>query len=88
MNWQVKLSNKSIKALANINLPDKIKLLNFIDKLPNVENPRSYGSPLTGKLKGLWRYRVGNYRLICELKDQELVILIVMLGHRKQIYKK
>ena len=56
--------------------------------LDGIENPRSIGKALTGQYKGLWRYRVGNYRIICNIIDNELVILAIEIGHRKEIYKK
>ncbi|MGN7291961.1 type II toxin-antitoxin system RelE family toxin [Rhizobium sp. SAFR-030] len=49
-------------------------------------NPRHYGKPLTGSLKGRWRFRVGDYRLICRIKDAEVVVLVIDLGHRRHIY--
>jgi len=53
-----------------------------------MNNPRSKGKALSGNLKGLWRYRVGDYRVICQIIDNEVVILVVELGHRKEIYRK
>jgi mRNA interferase RelE/StbE len=50
-------------------------------------NPRLSGKALQGDLKGLWRYRVGNYRLIAQIKDNELIILVIEIGHRKEVYK-
>lgn len=50
-------------------------------------NPRSSGKALQGEFKGLWRYRIGDYRVICQIKDKELVILVIDLAHRKDIYK-
>ena len=88
MNWTVKLSKKSVKVLAKINKIDRQKILQFINEvLPSLDNPRNQGKALKGGLR-LWRYRIGSYRLICEIKDQELVIVVVTLGHRKQVYKK
>jgi mRNA interferase RelE/StbE len=45
------------------------------------------GKPLTGSLKGYWRYRVGDYRIICELRDEELLILVIEIAHRREVYK-
>jgi len=87
MNWTIKLSKKSVKNLAKINKVDRQKNLQFINEiLPSLDNPRNQGKALKGGLK-LWRYRMGNYRLICEIKDQELIIVVVTLGHRKGVYK-
>lgn len=54
--------------------------------LLNIDNPRSSGKALQGDLKGLWRYRVGDYRLITQIHDNELVILVIEIGHRKDVY--
>ncbi|MDO4198675.1 MAG: type II toxin-antitoxin system RelE/ParE family toxin [Erysipelotrichaceae bacterium] len=61
----------------------------WIDKnLKNCTDPRIHGKALTGNLKGLWRYRIGDYRLICRIEDEKLVILALNIGHRKEIYRK
>ncbi|MDR2149070.1 MAG: type II toxin-antitoxin system RelE/ParE family toxin [Tannerella sp.] len=63
-------------------------IANYIrKKLVNIENPRSIGKPLKGNLQGLWRYRIGDYRLICQIQDQKLIILAVEIAHRKEVYK-
>nr|WP_137154523.1 type II toxin-antitoxin system RelE/ParE family toxin [Rhizobium sp. FKL33] len=46
------------------------------------------GKPLTGDLGGLWRYRVGDYRIICELRDAQLFVLVVTVDHRKDVYRR
>ena len=56
----------------------------------NIENtidPRIHGKTLPGNKKGLWRYRIGNYRLIVEIQDDQLIVLILTFGHRRDIYK-
>lgn len=55
--------------------------------LMNCDNPRKTGKALKGAYDGLWRYRIGDYRIICEIQDQELSILALTVGHRKNIYK-
>jgi mRNA interferase RelE/StbE len=76
----------------NIKKMDKhqAKLIkNWIDKnLNNMIDPRSKGKALTGTLLGLWRYQIGNYRLIAEIKDNELLIILIDIAHRKDVYKK
>ena len=54
--------------------------------LEGCSNPRALGKALVGNHKGRWRYRIGDYRLICEIKDEELVILAISVGHRSSIY--
>lgn len=55
--------------------------------LSNCEDPRSFGKALTANLSGYWRYRIGDYRLIVEIVDSELVIVAVNIGHRSDIYE-
>ena len=59
----------------------------FIDRLAQRENPRSIGKSLTGNLAGLWRYRVGDYRLIARIEDERLVIVMVRIEHRSKVYR-
>ena len=56
--------------------------------LVDCNDPRQHGKGLTANRVGEWRYRIGDYRLICEIKDNELVILALSVGHRREIYKK
>lgn len=55
--------------------------------LEGCANPRAQGKALSANLKGLWRYRIGNYRLVCRIEDYRLVILAVSVGHRRSVYK-
>ena len=60
----------------------------WIEKnLVSCENPRVHGKGLTSNFSGLWRYRIGDYRIICDIQDEELVILALTVGHRREIYK-
>lgn len=56
-------------------------------KLVDSTDPRKHGKGLTGSLSGAWRYRIGNYRLIANIDDNTVTILILEIGHRKEIYK-
>ncbi|MCY3738863.1 MAG: type II toxin-antitoxin system RelE/ParE family toxin [Gemmatimonadaceae bacterium] len=57
------------------------------DRVAGLEDPRSLGRGLTGPLGGLWRYRVGNYRVICDIRDRGLRILVVRIGARDSVYR-
>ena len=59
----------------------------FVLQLKNLENPRSRGKALVGNLSHLWRYRVADYRLICDIQDEKILVTILRIGHRKEIYK-
>jgi mRNA interferase RelE/StbE len=56
------------------------------ERIATAENPRRFGKPLTGDLKDLWRYRVGNYRMVASIEDDRFVVLIVTVGHRREVY--
>ncbi len=56
------------------------------ERIATVEDPRRFGRPLTGDLKGLWRYRVGNYRIVAAIEEDRFVVLIVTVGHRREVY--
>jgi len=63
------------------------RLRAFVEqRLARLDHPRQIGRPLKGQ--DLWRYRVGDFRVICEIRDQELVILVVLIGDRKRVYRK
>jgi len=66
------------------------KLINaWISKhLESADDPRSLGKPSTANRAGQWRYRIGDYRLLCLIKDNELIILVIKVGHRRDVYKK
>jgi mRNA interferase RelE/StbE len=65
------------------------RLLEFMDeRVVPKSNPRSIGHALTGPMKGAyWRYRVGDYRIICEIQDDVLCVLVIEIGHRKEVYR-
>ena len=56
-------------------------------EVSQLDDPRSMGKGLTGNLAGLWRYRVGDYRIICDIEDGVLLILVVDVAHRREVYK-
>ena len=87
MIYHVKLSNQAIKDLKKMDKRIASELKKWIgNNLDNCINPRRMGKALTGSLYGLWRYRVGNYRIVCEILDNELVILLIKVKHRKDVY--
>lgn len=58
----------------------------ILKNLEGCENPRQHGKGLTANRSGQWRYRVGDYRIIAEIQDAEIIILVLEVGHRKEIY--
>ena len=78
-----KTAKKSLEKLDN-NIQKRI--LDFLSDLETLENPRIKGKPLKGELKEYWRYRVGDYRILSKIIDNELIIMVIDIGHRKNIY--
>lgn len=88
MPWTIKFESIALKELKKLEKPIRYRVERFLDELANSQNPRAKGIALQGeRYKGLWRYRVGDYRLICQIKDQEVIILVLEIGHRKEIYR-
>ncbi len=89
MNYKVEFTEKSLKELKKTDKTISRLILAWIRKnLEGCENPRIHGKALQGNLSSLWRYRVGDYRIIAEIEDEKIIILIMNIGHRKDIYKK
>ena len=87
MRYSVILSEKARKTLKKLDKHTSLLIIGWIEKnLEGCENPRIHGKGLTANRSGQWRYRVGNYRLICEIQDEKIAILVLEVGHRKNIY--
>ncbi len=87
MAWSVEVSNFAEKQLRKLDRPIQKRLIDWLeDRIEGCKNPRHFGEPLRGEMAGLWRYRIGDYRIICEIQDQQLVVLALAVGHRREIY--
>ena len=87
MQYRVELTDRVIKQLKKLDKHTSALIIGWIEKnLDGCENPRVHGKGLTANRTGQWRYRIGNYRLICEIKDEEVLILVLEVGHRREIY--
>jgi len=85
--WTVEVSDYAEKQLRKLDKPIQKRLLDWLeDRIEGCKNPRHFGEPLRGEMAGLWRYRIGDYRVICEIQDQQLVVLALAVGHRREIY--
>ena len=86
--WQIRFSDEAFKALKKLDNSIVRLIDSWISKhLENCEDPRLYGKPLVANLKGKWRYRIGDYRMLCEIEDNILLVLVIKIGHRRDIYK-
>jgi mRNA interferase RelE/StbE len=86
--WTVKLSDDAKRDLQKLDKPIQKRIAAFLqERIQAAENPRASGKALQGNLSGLWRYRVGDYRLLCRVEDEELIVLVIEIGHRREIYR-
>ena len=89
MAWIIKYTDSARKQLKKLDKQSAIRILDFMDeRISESGNPRSIGKVLTGpKLGTYWRYRVGDYRIICDIQDGQLCVLVIEIGNRKKIYR-
>lgn len=88
MAWRVEISKTPQKQITKLDRPAQAAILRYLrERVQPAENPRQLGKPLRGEKKGLWRYRVGDYGIICDIRDSDKVVVVLALGHRKQIYR-
>lgn len=87
MKYKVEFTQRALKDLKKLDRHTAALILGWIRKnLEGCENPRLYGKGLTANRSGQWRYRVGDYRLLAEIEDNKITILILNIGHRRDIY--
>jgi mRNA interferase RelE/StbE len=85
MNYSVRIKRSAVRELARVPAPDRHRIVRAIDGLAG--QPRM-GSALKGDLRGLRRIRVGDYRIVYEVRDDDLVVLVVRVRHRQDIYRR
>ncbi|MGB1187598.1 MAG: type II toxin-antitoxin system RelE family toxin [Cycloclasticus pugetii] len=89
MAWKVEVTELALKQLKKMGQSEGRMITQYLRKrIEPLDDPRQLGKSLKGELSNLWRYRVGDYRLICEINENELIVLVVRVGHRKGIYGK
>lgn len=87
MSYQVRTTSRFDKEFKKLDKYTMRMIKAWIDKnLVGCENPRMHGKGLTSNRSGQWRYRIGDYRIIAEIKDDELIILALSVGHRREVY--
>ena len=87
MEYKVIFSDDAKKQLKKLDKHIAAMIIGWIEKnLEGTTNPRQHGKGLTSNRSGQWRYRIGDYRLICEILENEITILVLEVGHRRSIY--
>jgi len=88
MTWRVEFSPAADKAFGKLDRQHQKRIQKFIEgRLNSDGDPRRLGEAYVGPLKGYWKYRVGDYRLVCEIRDKVRTILVLAIGDRKDIYR-
>lgn len=86
MAWAIDVSDKAVKALRKMDKQVARQIRDELADIARLDDPRSKGKALVGNLAGLWRYRVGDYRIVCDIEDEALVVLVVDVAHRREVY--
>ena len=86
-HWQINFEDTALDTLKKLDKSIRTQIEKYLDRLAKIDDPRQRGKGLTGSRAGQWRYRVGDYRLICEIRDDVLVVLVLEIGHRSNIYR-
>jgi len=88
VDWVYKFDERAFKELKKLGRQAHCDILAYLDeRIAGNADPRRFGKGLKADLAGLWRYRVGDYRILCQIEDQVLLVLVVAVGHRKAIYR-
>jgi mRNA interferase RelE/StbE len=88
VSWGYNFEARALKELKKLGPQAQELILGYLDeRIAGSDDPRSFGKGLKGDLAGLWRYRVGDFRLICSIQDQRLTVLVLKVGHRRDVYE-
>lgn len=88
MAWSIRFDPRAERELARLDRQVQVRILRFLrERLLSLADPRELGEALSGPLNTFWKYRVGHYRIIVDIQDAELVVLVIRVGHRGAIYR-
>lgn len=88
MTWVYRFDERALKELRKLGKQAQRDIIAYLDeRIAGDDDPRRFGKGLKADLAGLWRYRVGDYRILCQIKDGELLVLVVAVGHRRDVYE-
>ncbi len=89
MAWRVEFDPDAVKDLKKLDQQIQVRILDFLrERLARLDNPRELGEALAGsKLGNYWKYRVGDWRIICDLQDQRIVVRVLRVGNRREVYR-
>jgi mRNA interferase RelE/StbE len=86
--WTIEYDEGAVKDLKKLDRQIQREILDYMEKrVAKADDPKAFGKPLRHSKFGLWRYRLRDYRIICQLQEAKLVVLVVAIGHRSTIYE-
>ena len=89
MSWKVNISDQAQKELKKLDRQDRELILSYLEtRIDGCDNPRTHGEALKQNLAGYWRYRIGKYRILCELADEIVTVYVLKVEHRRSVYLK
>jgi len=87
--WRIEWEDEAVKELKKLDTRAQRNIVRFLkEKMAVEDDPRRFGEALRKDLKGFWKYRIGDYRVICSIEDETVVVLVVRVGHRRTVYKR
>ncbi len=89
MAWKIEYDGRVLKEMKKLDHKVQQQILHYFDeRIAPSSNPRTFGKSLKSSFSGLWRYRIGDYRAICRIEDEKMVVLVVRIAHRSTAYDK
>lgn len=86
MAWEIRFSPRAAKSFKKLDTSERRRISKFLREVAVLEDPRSRGKTMTANKAGLWRWRVGDYRVVADIVDDQVVVVVVDVGHRSKIY--
>ena len=88
MAWKVEFENQARKELKKVDPQQAKQIVKYLfERIAGDNDPYRFGEPLKYDLSGLWKYRIGDYRVICHIESEKMIVLVVRIGHRKGVYQ-
>ena len=89
MAWRIEFVPAAAKELKKLGTAEAARIIATLDdRIALLDDPRTLGTALSGELGGLWRWRIGDYRVVARIEDERIMILVVRIGHRREVYRR
>lgn len=87
MIWKVEFDERARKELRRLDTQAQAGILRYLrDRIATEDDPRRFGDPLRKNMSGFWKYRIGSYRVICDIRENVVTVRVLRVGHRKNVY--